>query len=62
MPSDAVVKTENLRERFLRSFFFYFALPVIGNDSRYIPPFLKVGAENFGRGEVGAEWRFFKSR
>ena len=30
-PSNAVFKTENLREGFLRSFFFYFALPVIGN-------------------------------
>ena len=30
-PSNAVVKTENLKERFLRKLFSDFALPVIGN-------------------------------
>ena len=30
-PSNAFVKTENLAEGFLRSFFSNFALPVIGN-------------------------------
>ena len=30
-PSNAVVKSENPREGFLRNFFFYFTLPVIEN-------------------------------
>ena len=30
-PSNAVAKTENITKGFLRSFFFYFSLPVIWN-------------------------------
>ena len=38
-PTNAVVKTEILEERFLRNFFFNFALPVNGN---YDPVSLKI--------------------
>ena len=47
----AVVKTEHLREGFLRSFIFYFALPVIGNHSLHplhLPLF------------EGGGWKFWK--
>ena len=42
-PSNAAVKTENLEERFLRSFFSNFALPVIGN---YDPFSLQISYRN----------------
>ena len=38
-PSNAAVKTENLKEEFLRSFFSNFALPVIGH---YDPVSLQI--------------------